>query len=180
MNLLYESLWPSLIVGGTLFFLILAFWFIVRKGALLAALVVPLAIIGGGVYLERSVETDREAIDRTFDNIASALTAGNRADVEKYLTPNAKETLSRVHWALDRINLRKVGVYDLKFEVNNYTSPPIATAEFHGVVKYTMKNESDFNAEIYSAHFTVELEKQEGNRAAPWLVTDHVEYAGGI
>ncbi len=180
MNLLYESLWPSLTLGAVLFFFLFSFWLITRKGFLLAALFVPLAVIAGGYYLEQSVETDREAVERTFDNISASLKADDLLETERYLTADAKETVSRVKWALKTVKIRKVGFYDLNLEVNNFTSPPIATADFHGVVKYTLKNGSDYNPEIYSAHFTVELEKQEGNRAIPWLVTDHVEYSGGL
>ena len=173
MELLYETFVPTLIVGCVLLFFLIAFWVVSRQKWALYASAVPILIIAGGFILDEMVETNREAVWRTINAVQDALVAGDVEEIEKYLTSDAKTTFNRVKWAFDNFDIRRVGVYDMEMEFNDFTSPPTATISFQGVVKYKAKKSEDNFGETYLARFTVELEKDD-----VWLITHHVETEG--
>ena len=174
MELLYETFIPTLIVGCAFLFFLIAFWVVARQKWALYASAVPILIIAGGIALDEIVETNREAVWKTINAIQDALVAGDVEEIEKYLTSDAKVTFNRVKWAFNNFDIRRVGVYDMEMEFNDFTSPPTAVISFQGVVKYHAKKSEDNFGETYVARFTVELEKGDD----VWLVTHHVESDG--
>lgn len=176
MELFYESYIPLVSAGAILLFFLTAFWYVSSNVRFLYAVPIPLLVIIGGMVLDGAIETDREAVWRTFNAVRAALVAQDIPAVEKYLTPEAKATLDRVEWAIKAIEIRSIGIYDLKLEFNNFTAPPTARAAFQGVVKYKTNNEKLNFGEVYIANFIVELEKEDED----WLITHHVEHSGGL
>ena len=174
MELLYETFVPTLIVGSVLLFFLIAFWVVSRQTWALYASAVPILIIAGGFAIDEMVETNREAVWRTINAVQDALVAGDVEEIEKYLTADAKTTFNRVKWAFNNFEIRRVGVYDMEMEFNDFTSPPTAIISFQGVVKYRAKKSEDNFGETYLARFTVELEKDDD----VWLITHHVETEG--
>lgn len=174
MELLYETFVPTLILGSVLLLFLIAFWVIARQNWALYASIVPILIIAGGYVLDEMVETNREAVWRTINAVQDALVAGDVEKIEKYLTSDAKATFNRVKWAFDRFDIRRVGIYEMQMEFNDFTSPPTATISFQGVVKYSAKKAEDNFGETYLANFTVELEKD----GDTWLITHHIETEG--
>ncbi|MBR5710683.1 MAG: hypothetical protein IKX40_07990 [Thermoguttaceae bacterium] len=174
MELLFESFVPMLIVGSVMLFFLIAFWVVARQTWALYASAVPILIIAGGFIIDEMVETNREAVWKTINAIQDALVAGDVEEIEKYLTSDAKTTFNRVKWAFDNFDIRRVGVYDMEMEFNDFTSPPTATISFQGVVKYSAKKAENNFGETYVARFNVELEKD----GDVWLVTHHVETEG--
>ena len=174
MELLYETFVPTLILGSVLLLFLIAFWVIARQNWALYASIVPILIIAGGYVLDEMVETNREAVWRTINAVQDALVAGDVEEIEKYLTSDAKATFNRVKWAFDRFDIRRVGIYEMQMEFNDFTSPPTATISFQGVVKYSAKKAEDSFGETYLANFTVELEKD----GDTWLITHHIETEG--
>ena len=171
MELLYESFVPTLIVGSVLLLFLIAFWMVSKQKWALYAAAVPILIIAGGFVLDEMVETNREAVWRTINAVQDALVAGDVDEIESYLTSDAKATFNRVKWAFNNFEIRRVGIYDMEMEFNDFTSPPTATITFQGVVKYSAKNSGDSFGDTYIAKFTVELEKDDDT----WLITHHVE-----
>ena len=171
MELLYESYIPTLIIGSVLLFFLIAFWMVAKQRWALYASIFPILIIAGGFVIDEMVETKREAIWRTINAVQDALEAGDIEEIETYLTSDARTTFNRVKWAFNNYDIRRVGVYDMKMDFNDFTSPPTATISFQGVVKYSAKTAADNFGDTYLARFTVELEKD----GDTWLITHHVE-----
>jgi len=109
------------------------------RGVVLWAMAGVLVLVLGGVGLERLVVTEWEQVEATLEGAAAALQANDQTRLlgsEEYLAESAVETRERVRYALNRIEFTKVKITDLEIKINRLTSPPTATAQITGHVRF--------------------------------------------
>lgn len=145
--------------------------------SLAVAVAVPILIFVTGSALYYGVDTDKKSIRRMLDGLAAAITSN---DIEKvldgYVSPKAEQTraLARANMALVQIASAKYR--DLKFQVNELTSPPTASVQFTAVIYWSSKgNIGGFSMdkpvpEIIK--FDVEIERMDDT----WRITNKCQF----
>ncbi len=140
------------------------------RGIALVAMIGVALLVLLGLGVERLVVTEREEVEAAIDGIAAALEANDLDRVLSFVDPAAGHTRGRAAWAMERAEVLDTKVRNLSINVNHFTSPPTARAEFNGVIRLRDRR-GQFPYDNYAAKFTVEF-RREGER---WLITDHVE-----
>lgn len=166
MSWLFEDP-TTLIVAGVLIEALLAVALVKSgRGALIPAMVGVLAVVGLGVLVERLVVTEREQVEATLDGVAAALEHNDVEGVLRFIDAAAGDIRSYVKSILPQLRITDARIYDLIININHYSSPPSAQAEFTGRVKGNYRHEGPAEG-LYLRQFTVDF-RQEGDR---WLIT---------
>ncbi len=147
------------------------------KTLALTALAIAL-VLALGVSLNRFVDTDQKSVRRMLDGLIVAI---EKDDVEgvlkEYVSPNAEKTQALARANMLLVKISNARYQDLKLEVNNLTSPPVAKTSFTGVVYWKPKSTIDgfsFDTpQLQIVHFDMELEKTQNNS---WRVTDNLHF----
>lgn len=138
------------------------------RGAVMFAMVGVLALVLGGVVVERAVVTEREEVEHTLDSLTSALLSNDLPAVLDHLAPEASYARDMANTHLPQVEISEARVRDLDITVNRLTSPPTAEANFRGIM--SIKDlRGQFPYEHYLQRFTVRF-RREGDR---WLLVDY-------
>lgn len=115
------------------------------------------------------IETDREAIKRTINEVAEAIEQNDHARVFSYIHPGAGEGIARARAELPQYEFSDARVTRVKsISVNQETSPPTALAEFNVVVAVRRSGQNVKVARFVKVYFM-----QENGR---WLVRDYEHF----
>lgn len=142
MNLA-EDFWPILIVGGlAALALAVAFRQTGQRGfAIGAAVAVMLTLLGW--LLEWVIVTERERVADTVYLAADHLRADRDAELIAMIAPDAGEIRALAQAYLPRFGPAEVSISDLKVEISDAVSPPLATVETFGRITFTQPVSSD-------------------------------------
>ncbi|MBN1394503.1 MAG: hypothetical protein JW959_05735, partial [Pirellulales bacterium] len=116
----------------------------------------------------RLVTTDREAITNTLKEAADAVEDNDIDRLLACISPSAEEPRRASHWILERFDVERAWIRNLRIEINRLTSPPTADARFQAVgAGRDRKGQVPYNT--YGQDVVVHL-RLEGNR---WLATGY-------
>lgn len=121
------------------------------------------------VVLSLQVETDREAIRRTLDEVADALERNDFEFVYSYMHPNAEAGVQRARGELPNYTFSEARVTRVKeIQVNHTTTPNTAIAEFNVFVKVGTQGQS-FNVPRFVKIYFMK-------RGERWMVRDYEHF----
>lgn len=121
------------------------------------------------VILSLSIETDKEKIRETLDNIAAALEKNDLEKVFKYIHPNAQGGLQRAKAELPSITFLDARITRIKsIEISHKSTPPTAIAEFNAVV--------DVNVPLFKGRVARFVRAYFMQRDDQWLVRDYEHF----
>lgn len=161
-------------VGG-LFVAVVAGVLWTQSGARSAWLtgLVAVALTAVLVLVSIRVETDREQVKRTIQEVADAVEANDLKRVMSYIHPNAAAGVARAQQELPQYRFREAHMSQLKsIVVNPNSTPPTAVAEFHVIV--------DLEAEGQHARFPRFVKAYFVKDNARWLVRDYEHFDFGV
>ena len=136
-------------------------------------------VLAVGFSLYFFVDTDRKSVCRMLDGLIAAIEADDVDRVVKdYISPKARNTAAKARGNMALVTITDASYRNLKLEVNNLMSPPIAKAKFTGVFFWMTKGGGFEGIAIetpqYQAvRFNIELEKTKENS---WRVTDKCDF----
>lgn len=170
MSWLFED--PTLLIAsGALIEALLAVA-LVKSGraVLLLVMVGVLALILGGVLVERLVVTEREQIEATLDGVSHELEANDVEGVLSWIDPQAQALRAEVRDKVPQARITEVRLFDLRINVNHYVTPPTAAAEFTGRIRGAYRGQAPASGEgMVLRRLTVDFRRQ-GDR---WLITGY-------
>lgn len=115
------------------------------------------------------VETDRERIQRTIDEVATALSRNDYERVYNYIHPGAAAGVARAQAELPNYKFSEARVTRMKsIVVNRNSPPPTAIAEFNVAVTIEFQGQRIPVRRFVKAYFMLE-----GQR---WLVSDYEHF----
>lgn len=174
MTWLYESPLTILAVGAMFVSLFGVLWFQTGEKVFVWLTAGVLMLTGLAGYLERTIVTDREQVERTVEELRAALLTNDLKQIEKHLAPqSAPELSSEAAQALQHFRLTKATVSDLMVKVPLAADKPnAADARFSAVIGGTAKGAEFANASgIYEQRFVLHFERSAPD--APWLVVGY-------
>jgi hypothetical protein len=138
---------------------------------------VTLLVFGVGVALYYGVDTDQKSISRMLNGLASELEKDDLEGVLSYISPKATGTRGVARMYMGQYHLTNAKFRNLKFEVNQLISPPLAKVSFLAVVYWKTKQPQEGffidTPQFQTVRFDIELEKT-NNRS--WVVTDKCDF----
>ena len=170
--ILENPLWLG--VGG-LFVALLAGFLWTQTGSRSAGLTALLAVglTALLVVVSVRVETDREQVRRTIQEVAEAVEANDLKRVTSYIHPNAAEGVARAEQELPQYRFREARMTRLKsILVNSSSTPPTAVAEFHVIVDLEVEGQHARIPRFVKAYFV----KDQGR----WQVRDYEHFDVGV
>ncbi len=115
------------------------------------------------------IETDRERIQRTIEEVAAALSKNDQQRVFSYIHPAATEAVARAKSELPNYKISEARVTRLKsIAVNRKSTPPTAIAEFNVAVTIEMQGQRAPVRRFVKAYFMLQGER--------WLVNDYEHF----
>ena len=161
------GLLTSALLGG--------FWLQTGRKPLVYALALVVSLTCALVLLERAVETDREQIEATLEQISRDVERNDLDAVLRYLDPTATEIRRRAAAEFARFEFQRVSIkQNLEISIQADQQPAAATATFNVVVVLSERSglhreRSGMREEIRAPQFIMlNLRKEEGT----WQVTD--------
>ena len=175
MSFLFEHVWIWVVLAAVVFFIGYSIFINDKKNRTLLTTVIATAVVLiGGIALERSIETDREAIRRTLNEIAAAIKADDIETVKTHIAPDASHLRGLATYGMAEANLSAVWFSNVEIKVNDLTVPTTAELRFVVAFRGRGKGNSPFvssDFEFFDRYrFTVLFEKH-GDR---WLATDDI------
>jgi len=135
-----------------------------------AALALTLILVAVGFW----VETDREQIRRSMNEIAIALRDNNHERVFSYFHPNATAGILQVKTELPQYTFKSARVTRvIDVSVNSSTQPPTAVSEFIASVKVMLNNPSLYDGPRDARRFIKVYWMKKNDR---WLVRDYEHF----
>jgi len=126
------------------------------------------AVVGVGVLTERLIVTEREEVGQTIEQVRRAFLANDANEVLAHVSTESNQVRRQVDWALRAAELLEVRITDgPHIEVNNFTTPPSATAELIAVAKVRLHSGTSIYDQ-YAARFFLRLTK----RSDRWLIEE--------
>ena len=131
----FESPILMIVIGLTTAALLGGLWLQTGKRILLVLLVAILALTAAGVILERSVETDREQIERTLHRIARDIERNDRPAVLNHIHSKAAHIREAAATETATYEFEQVKIKsNLEIEVDASAEPKTGIAKFNVVV----------------------------------------------
>jgi hypothetical protein len=135
-------------------------------------------VLGVGLALYYGVDTDRKSISRMLNHLASELEEDDLDGVLSFISPKAEGTRGVARLYMGYYHLTSAKFRNLKFEVNQLVSPPLAQVSFHAVVYWKTKQATSEGFAIdtpqfQTVRFNIELEKTNNHS---WLVTNKCDF----
>lgn len=132
---IFESPILMIVIGLTTAALLGGLWLQTGKRVLLVVMLGVLGLTAAGIILERSIETDREQIDKTLHRIARDVERNDRAAVLKHVHSRATQirqaaATETAMYRFERVTIKS----NLEITVAADTEPKTATATFNVVV----------------------------------------------
>jgi hypothetical protein len=120
------------------------------------------------------IETDREQIRRTMNEIANALRENDHPKVISFFHPNATMGLQQVQGELPQYEFLDARVTRVRqIAINNTTQPPTAVSEFLAAIEVKLKNPSLYNGPRDARRFLKVYWMKKDDR---WLVRDYEHF----
>ncbi len=139
-------------------------------GEMIGGIVLVAAIVGAGWTVEWLVETDREAIETSLDQTATALEHNDVNEVLSHIAPEAAEVRERLAALLPSITIEQAKVRDLDVQVQTNTDPKTARAQLRGIIHGRDKG-GQMPYDTFMRRFSVRLRQDKDK----WLITDYEE-----
>lgn len=168
MNYLAENAVPIWAGGAVLATMALVVYFQSRANAALVALLVIAALTGGLLAFEWAIETPREAVERTLNEIAAAIEANDLPALLTYVAPTATQVRTDAETLMPLVKVEKARILGSpEVVVDLAVQPPTATAKCQGLVDVVVKQNGMKGP--YMDRVTIEFVK-DGDR---WLIRDY-------
>lgn len=168
MTFLLESPWPVLFTGIAIEAGLAIALLRTGQGKLLWWMLLVGVLTLAGFGIERLVVTDREAVINTLDAAATAVEDNNLERLLGCISPSAQRPRNQSRWVLERFDVDKAIIHNLKIDFNHLTSPPTAHAHFQAIgTGRDRKGQIPYHS--YAQRVVVHL-RLEGDR---WLVTGY-------
>jgi len=159
---LFESPMLVIVIGLTTAALLGGLWLQTGKRFLLVLLFAMLALTAGFVFLERSVETDREQVDRTLHQIARDIERNDRDALLAHIHSKAVDFRQEAAAEMGRYEFEQVKIKsNLQIEVDASTDPKTAIAKFNVVVVGSGARLGDRTRRA-PRYVTLEFEQEDG------------------
>lgn len=171
MNWLFEDPWPVIWIAGAILALLSVGYHHSRNRGVLAAIFGVLVLAGTCFLIEQIVVTEREAVEQTLRDGATAVKRNDLEAVLAMIAPESTAMQQSVRTVLPQFEVTDAGIGgDLKVDIHRTGAEATATADFTGRISINSRASGEqLPHETYFRHFTVEL-RQEGGR---WLMTDY-------
>ncbi|MDR0703800.1 MAG: hypothetical protein LBF88_02315 [Planctomycetaceae bacterium] len=179
MSIFLDSLW--IWVGLSVLVMVIGYFVYQNdpRGRTLGIVVgVTILVFGIGLVLYYGIDTDRKSISRMLTGLATALEQDNLDSVlNNYISPKATGTRGMARLYMKQFHLTKANFRNLKLEVNQFVSPPLAKVSFLAVVYWKTKYPQDGffidTPQFQTIRFDIELEKTKDHS---WVVTDKCDF----
>lgn len=167
MNYLFESMLPVLVAGAIgMTIAVMVYLSTGSRGSQIAIGVVLLLTLGG-VLTERWIETPREQVGTTLQQLLDAIESNDVPGVLGYLSPQAGNVRSDAETLMPRFDIERANsAGEVEISLDDETNPTEATAKFKGFI-YVKEKKSGFRG-AYNDGVTVIFERV-GNH---WLVRE--------
>lgn len=155
---------------GVFMALAAGFWW-TQTGARIAVISAALVVLVTAILLSVSVriETDREQIRHTIDQVAQALEANDFPRVFSYIHPGATEGIARAQEELPNYRFLDARLTRLRsIDVNRRASPAVAVAEFNVAVEIEREGQRVPIRRFVKVYFALQAER--------WLVRDYEHF----
>lgn len=137
--------------------------------AALAAFILTVILVAVAVR----VETDREKIHRTINEVAEAVEGNDLKRVTSFIHPHAVEGVARAKQELPQYTFREARMTRLKsILINRGSVPPTAIAEFNVIVDLEIGGQHARIPRFVKAYFV----EDQGH----WLVRDYEHFDVGV
>lgn len=170
MSWLFED--PTLLIAAGVLLEVLLAVALVKSGRAMLMLVMAgvLALMLGGVFIERMVVTEREQIEATLEGVSQALEANDVEGVLAWIDADALALRSEVRLTVPPAHISEVRLFDLQINVNHYVTPPTAQADFTGRIRGTYRGQGRASGDgMVLRRLTVDFRPQ-GDR---WVITGY-------
>jgi hypothetical protein len=168
VNYVAENAVPIWAGGAVLATMALVVYCQSRANAALVALLIIAALTGGLLVFEWAMETPREAVERTLDEIAAAIEANDLPVLLTYIAPTAPKVRTDAETLMPLVIVKSASVPGTpKITIDEAAKPHTATAKCQGVIKLIVK-QNRVEAP-YMDRVTIEF-VQDGER---WLIRDY-------
>ena len=173
MTWLSEDPTVLLITGAAVEAILVAGLVKTGRGNLIWAMLGVLAVVGGLLLVERWWVTDRELVQDRLNATVIALEANDVDAVVTHISPSADAMRRIVKAILPLAEFEDVDLNNIQIEINEFTSPPTASARFMALVKARYQGQQSLY-ERTPFQIEVELEK-EGDE---WLYSRYIAGPG--
>lgn len=165
-----ESPWPILIIGIVLEAVLAVALVKSGRGVLLLPMGIVALVVVAGVIIERIVVTEKERVEQTLDEAAAAIEADNLDRLLACISPSpdAEKPRQDARHNHDLFRVTQVSIRNLHVEINKFTSPPTAEAQFSALVTGSLKS-GEFGEVTRWAGLKVSLRQESGR----WLIFDY-------
>jgi len=165
MNVLADNAIVIWLGGAVLFAMAgIAYWQLRTFAALLAMLAVVF-LTGALLVVEHVIETPREAVERTLNELVDAIEANDLPGVLSHIAPTANDVRADAEALMPLVVVKKANIVDTpKITVDAEAQPPTATVKCQGFVELTIRQNGMHGA--YLDHVTIDF-IAEGDR---WLI----------
>lgn len=169
MSWLVETPWPAVVLCGVAELALAIMLLRSGRGRLLLAMGGVALLALALVIVERVVVTEREQVEMTLDDLASALKANDVQRAVSFISTSNPGLRSYAQRQLERVRIRDARVTgDLQIAINQRQAPHTAIANFIGRVEgIDRRGHAPYGTFI--SRFEVQL-RQEGGR---WLITGY-------
>ena len=169
MTEIMERPFLIVVVGAAVAAVLFFFWTQIRRRELLWFMLVVLLATLSMLAVERTVQTDREAIRATLQQIASLVENNDFSAALDFVHASSKGAHDRAEAELNVLRFERAQIkQNLEIEVAKGTAPPRATATFNAVVVLSEGNGGRYVGRPIPVYLEVKLLK-EGVR---WQVVD--------
>jgi hypothetical protein len=169
MSVFVESPWPATMLAMVLLVVCGTIFMRTGRASVLVLMAVAVAILAGGVMLERMIVTDREQVEDTVHAIALDLVANDIPAVMSHFAPSAPRQ-AEARRVLEDVKVYSASVgNDLEIRINELTTPATATAYFTGRINAKAKRGQTIPYENFFRKFKVTFERH--NRR--WLIANY-------
>jgi hypothetical protein len=168
LNYLGENAVPIWAGGAVLATMALVVYFQSRANAALVALLIIVALTGGLLAFEWAMETPRETVERTLNEIAAAIEANDLPVLLTYIAPTATQVRTDAETLMPLVKVEKARILGSpEVVVDLAVEPPTATAKCQGLVDVVVKQNGMKGP--YMDRVTIEFVR-DGER---WLIRDY-------
>ena len=132
------------------------------------------------VVISQWIETDREQLRRTMNEIAVAVQQNDHDRFFTYFHPNASSGVQHAMSEVPRYTFHQASVTSIRnIVVNDRTQPPTAITEFIAAFKVSSDNPQSYGAEFNSRRFVKVYWMKQGEK---WQVLDyeHADFMQGF
>jgi hypothetical protein len=168
MNFLAENAIVIWMAGAVLVTMCGIVYVQTRAGKALVAMLIAVLATGSLLVAERLLETPREAVVRSLEELADAIEANDLPEVLTYIAPNAKLVRSDAETLMPMVKVNKANIVGTpEVTLDLATQPPTATAVAQGFIDAVLKKNGMKGG--YLDRVTIDF-VLDGDR---WLIEDY-------